>query len=383
MTSSVLEPASAPLAETPPPFAVSGAPADLRVFIARLAAAGRLSRISRPVHWKCELGAVARARRRPVVFENIQDYPGHRVFTNGLSDLSLIALALGFDPAVSADSLTAACRTRLSRPIDPVVAADAPPFLENKLEGDALDLRCLPIPQWSPMDGGRYLGTWHINVTHDPETGERNAGVYRMQLLSANRAAVSASAGSGFAAHFAKAGRQDQPLPMAVAIGVPEAVMIAAAAASPPGMDEYVLAGALQQDPVALHRISALALDVPALSEIVIEGHVLPGIRVEEGPFFDYCGVPNVDRHAYVFEACRIFFRSQPIFRGAAVGLPGAEDHQLFAFLARLGLVDFHGPQAKQRLQNFLWRRRRFRAIQWLGRLGGLMPSGLKKRLRS
>lgn len=357
-------------------------PADLRGFIDQVADAGRLTRIHEPVHCKYEIGNVARARRSPVLFENIQDYPGYRVFTNGLADSTLIALALGMDPALPRPAFLDEARRRIADPIEPVIVPDAP-LLENGMEGDALDLFHLPVPQWSGRDAGRYLGTWHANITRDPETGEHNVGVYRMQLLGARRASVSVSAGSGLARHFAKAERQQQPLPMAVAIGAPEALVIAAAAACPPGMDEFALAGALQQAPVSLLVRPALGLEIPAASEIVIEGHILPNIRVQDGPFFDYCGVPNINRQAYLFEAHRVLFRNHPIFRGAAVGNPGSEDHQLFAFLAQLGLVDFHGPRTRQRLQNFLWRNRRFHAVQWLGRIGGFLPSGLKKRFAS
>lgn len=379
MTATVIEEAVVAGEDAAQPSALSAPPADLRAFTHRLANSGRLVRIDGAVRWQCQLGAISRADRRPLLFENIEDYPSWRVFTNGLADSGLIGLALGFDPALPRKALIAECRARLFRPIAPVLAAAAP-FLENVLEGSSLDLLRLPVPQWSERDAGRYLGTWHINVTRDPETGERNAGVYRMQVLTATRATVSASAGSGFATHFAKAERSGQALPMAIAIGVPEAVMIAAASACPLAMDEYGLAGTLQQAPVSLLTLAALGLEVPAASEIVIEGRILPGIRVQDGPFFDYCGLPNVDRRAYLFEATRLHFRSAPIFRGAAVGTPGGEDHQLFAFLAQLDLVDFHGPRSKQRLQNVLWRRRQFRAVQWLGRVGGLLPSALRKR---
>jgi hypothetical protein len=59
--------------------------------------------------------------------------------------------------------------------------------------------------------------------------------------------------------------------------------------------------------------------------------------------------------------------RNDPIFRGSASGRAGAEDHQLFAFLAQLRLVDFHGSRMKQKVQNFLWRRRAFGTLQMLG----------------
>jgi hypothetical protein len=66
--------------------------------------------------------------------------------------------------------------------------------------------------------------------------------------------------------------------------------------------------------------------------------------------------------------------RSQPIFRGCATARAGAEDHQLFAFLAQLNLLDFHGSKIKQRFQNFFWRRRAFRTAQMDGKNGQRTP---------
>ena len=141
----------------------------------------------------------------------------------------------------------------------------------------------------------------------------------------------------------------------------------------PAGIDEFDFAGALQQEAVELTVSDSTGLEFPARSEIVIEGFIHPGVRVQDGPYFDYCGVPNVNPKAVLFEASRILFRSNPIFRGSAIGTPGAEDHQLFAFLAQLDLVDFHGSRAKQAIQNVLWKSGHFRALQCMGRLGGFL----------
>jgi UbiD family decarboxylase len=111
-------------------------------------------------------------------------------------------------------------------------------------------------------------------------------------------------------------------------------------------------------------------LQVPARSEIVIEGLIQPRVRVQDGPYFDYTGKPNTNPNAFLFEATRLMFRNNPIFRGTAIGLPGAEDHQLFAFLAELGLVDFHGSRVKQAIQQLLLKRRFFRAFQLAGKMG-------------
>ena len=342
----------------------------LRDFIQLLADAGKLVRVKETVDWKYEIGSRTRASRRPLLFENIKDYPGQRVFTNGLRDMASIGLALGFEFGTPFKTLLGESRKRLSSPIPPKIVP-APLLLENVITGNDLDLMQFAVPQWSEHDAGRYIGTWHINISKDPETGLRNAGVYRMQILGPRQATISASAGSGLMLHLAKAEERGQALPVVVAIGVPEAVVIAGGAACPAGVDEFALAGALQQQAVELVRSQTFDIEFPASSEILIEGYLQPGIRVQDGPYFDYCGITNTNPQAALFEATRVMFRSGPIFRGSAIGTPGAEDHQLFAFLAQLNLVDFHGSRVKQRLQNVLWKRQQFRALQYLGKIGG------------
>jgi UbiD family decarboxylase len=351
----------------------------LRHFIQRLSDNGRLVRVKKPTEWRFEIGRMTRQSRSPLLFENIKEYPGRQVFTNGLSDIDSIALALGLECGHSQKSLLAEARRRMGSLVKPKIVPTGP-VLENIVSASELNLLQLPVPHWSYKDRGRYLGTWHINVTKDPETGSRNVGVYRMQMLGPTQATVSASPGSHLARQFAKAEKEGRPLPMAVAIGVSEAVVIAAAAAYPDGMDEYDLAGALQQAPVPLISCQTAPLEIPANSEIVIEGAIQPGVRVQDGPYFDYTGTPNTNPNAFLFEATRLMHRSNPIFRGAAIGVPGAEDHQLFAFLAALNLVDFHGSRLKQRVQNFLLKQRLFLAFQFSGKIGPLLRRKIPSR---
>ena len=334
--------------------------AGLRGFIETLKQTGRLVRVKETTHWRFDLGRQTRESRTPLLFESVEGYPGWRVFTCGLRDVSLIGLALGVDCGNSREALVAELRERVAKPVSPQIVENRP-ALEKMSEGSAVNLLELPVPHWNENDCGRYLGTWHINVTKDPETGTRNVGVYRMQLLGAGQATVSTGAGSHLAQHVAKAEREGRALPMAVAIGVDEAVMMAAAAAYPYGMDEYELAGGLQQKAVELIRRPALDLEVPASAEIVIEGAIQPGVRVQDGPYFDYTGTVNTNPSAFLFEASRILARKNAIFRGTSIGVPGAEDHQVFAILAELKLLDFHGLSAKKHIQNMVLKQRLLR----------------------
>ena len=280
-----------------------------------------------------------------------------------------MALALGLGPAKRWRTFITEARRKAAAPIAPQVV-DTGPVLENVVPAPEINFLDLPIPHWSNHDGGRYIGTWHINVSRDLETGSRNLGVYRMEVLGPNQATVSTSPNSHLARHVAKAEKAGLPLEMAVAIGTSEAVVMAAAAGYPYGMDEYGLAGGLQGEGIRLVRCGTVNLEVPADSEIVIEGVIEPHVRVEDGPYFDYVGTANTNPNAFLFEATRLMFRSNPIFRGTAVGRPGAEDQQVFSVLSALGLFDFHGSRPKHQLLAHLIKRRFFRAFQLAGRMG-------------
>lgn len=349
---------------------------DMRSFIECLRDRGQLRRIDREVDWKYELGAMTREAHESLLFENIKDYPGHRVFTNGLINLGSIALALGMESRTRRKELVREVRRRIATPIPPTHVASGP-LLENVVEGPEIDLLKLPIPYWNESDAGRYIGTWHVNISRDPEDRSYNLGVYRMQVLGPRQATISTSSKSHLGIQFAKAEALGKALETAVAIGVSEAVFMAAGAGYPCGKDEYELAGALQEKSVSLVKCQSIDLEAPADAEILIEGYIKPGVRVLDGPYFDYAGKATANPKAFLFEATRMMFRNKPIFRGAVVGYPGAEDLQLFSVLSEVGLFDFHGSKLRRVLQIFLLREGLFSAFQLAGRIGpGILRIG-------
>jgi 2,5-furandicarboxylate decarboxylase 1 len=348
---------------------------NLRQFISALENAGFLNRIATQVDWRVQIGQISRQSDSPMLFESVKDYPDWKIFTGGCSQLPFIALALGLDAGISRQDLVLALRKRLTKPLPPVLLEQraANTFLAEK----EVNLHALPTPRWSEIDAGRYVGTWHVNITKDPDTRIRNLGIYRMQILNENHTTLSVSPRSHLAMHMEKAENTKRPLEMAVAIGVAEPVIMAGAAALPYGTDELAVAGGLMSRPVEVVKCRTVDLEVPADSELVLEGKILPGERVTDGPYMDYAGIPSVNPKAYLFQVTAISWRDQPIFRGMAVGNPGAEDHQLFVLLSQIGLLDFHGSRIRRALQGVLIRHRLFRLFQWTGRLGLL-----KKRLK-
>jgi UbiD family decarboxylase len=341
---------------------------DLRRFIAKLEEGGQLRRIARQVDWKYELGGMTRNDLVPLLFENIKDYPGHRIFTNGLIHSREIGVSLGLEVGENREELIRLIRQRVAAPIAPHRMQGGALF-ENVFIGEEVDLLNLPVPYWNRSDAGRYIGTWHVNISRDPEDGSHNLGVYRMQVLGPRQATLSTSSKSHLGIQFAKAEALGKPLEVAVAIGVSEAVFIAAAAGYPGGKDEYELAGALQAQSVSVTKSPSLDLNVPVDAEILIEGYLVPGARVLDGPYFDYAGKATSNPKAYLFEVASLSFRNNPIFRGAIVGHPQAEDLQLFSVLSEVGLFDFHGSRLRRALQEIFLKKRLFRAFQFAGRV--------------
>ncbi|MBD3314147.1 MAG: hypothetical protein GF344_00030 [Chitinivibrionales bacterium] len=352
-------------------------PQELRQYIDLLNERGALVRVSRRVDWKYEIGTLTRKAKAPLLFETIVDYPEASVFTNGLSSRDCFALCLGLDPRRTnwGDLVRRVRRGRV--PIKPTPSKLSAVLRERR--GSGVDLYALPTPWWHRADAKRYIGTWHINITRDPVTGIENAGVYRMKVLDEKHTTVSVSPKSHLAQHVKEAERRGEPLAMAVAVGVAEPVVIAAAAALNRGENELAFAGGLMGRPLEVQNGDLCDLPVPSNAEVYMEGELLLNTRVSDGPYMDYAGIPNVNPHAHVYRVGRLAWRKDVIFRGTSVGEPGGEDHLLFALLAAANLADFHGSVVRKIIQNFLLRLRLFRLLQATGvfsqRLRGKVPA--------
>src|SRR3712207_5922240 len=112
--------------------------------------------------------------------------------------------------------------------------------------------------------------------TQDPETGEKNAGLYRVQRFDNRTVGLHWQRHKTGAAHFEKAKKMGVKLPVAVTLGGDPATIYSASAPLPPGISEFVFAGFLRKVPVKLVKCLTSDLEVPAEAEIVIEGYADP-----------------------------------------------------------------------------------------------------------
>ena len=208
------------------------------------------------------------------------------------------------------------------------------------IKRDNFSLLDFPILQCWPKDAARFI-TMPCVVTRDPRTGKRNVGMYRMQVYderttgmhwqrqkvgaehyrerlraaasgsdpARSTAAVDIMARSSGGSVLADGDRPSGRMEVAVAIGTEPAVTFSAIVPAPPDVEEYLIAGFLRQKPLELVKCETVDLEVPATSEIVLEGHVhLDELRTE-GPFGDHTGFYSLEDQYPVFHLTCITHR--------------------------------------------------------------------------
>lgn len=193
---------------------------------------------------------------------------------------------------------------------------------------DPPDLSPFPIQTCWPGDGGRFI-TFGLVITRDPLLGDRNLGIYRLHVYGPDRTGMHWQIQKGGGFHYARAEREGQALPVAVAVGADPALLLAAVAPLPEGLDEVVFSGLLRGRPTELVRGRTVPLEVPAHAELILEGEVAPGERDDEGPFGDHFGHYSHPASFPVFHLKTITRRKSPVYLGTVVGKPPQEDRYL------------------------------------------------------
>ncbi|MFZ4512191.1 MAG: menaquinone biosynthesis decarboxylase [Geothrix sp.] len=225
---------------------------------------------------------------------------------------------------------------------------------EVVLRGDQIRLTDLPVLTTWPEDGGPFI-TLGMSHTRNKETGHRNMGLYRLQVYDDRTL--------GFHTQLHHDGARnrhgydaDERMPVAVTFGGDPALTYAATAPLPPFISEVMFAGFLRGEGIETVRCITNDLEVPADSELVIEGYVLPGELRREGPFGDHTGYYSLADDYPVLHVEAITMRKHPVFPATIVGRPPQEDaylglatERIFLPLLRMVLpeiCDMHLPAA-------------------------------------
>lgn len=310
---------------------------SMRDFIDICEKQGILHRIKAEVDWNLELSHIAKLNEEKcgpaLLFENVKDY-ATPVITSVCTTAERLAVIMGMPKDTSLVEIMRQWVKVGSDLIPPKeVAKKDAPCKENIMMGDEVDLYKFPVPQWYPLDGGRFIGTAHFFVTKDPDSGWVNLGTYRAQLLGKDKMGTQFIKGKHADIMLKKYQKMGKPMPAASVIGCDPLLFIMGAARLSAFVSEYDAVGAIRGEAVEVVQCETVDLPVPAHAEIVIEGYVDPEKFMEEGPFGEYTGYYSgvgTDPRNFLDVTC-VTHRNNPILWGTTVGRAVTDTHMTMA----------------------------------------------------
>ena len=342
---------------------------NLKEFIAILEKEGELYRIKDKVSPILEITEIAdRVMKMPsggkaLLFENVEGYEGIPVLINAFGSEKRMKLALNVKnfenigwklyrilkpevPNTFLDKLKRIPELKKLNDALPKVVKNAS-VQEVVKTGKDINIFEFPVLKCWPKDGGRFITLPQV-VSKDPETGLRNVGMYRIQLLDKDKVAVHWQIHKGGAKHYWKYKKRGEKIPVAIVIGGDPVLTYVASAPLPEDVDEYLFAGIIREKGVELVKCKTVDLEVPANAEIVIEGYIDPNEPlVDEGPFGDHTGFYTpIDKYPLMYITA-ITHRRDPIYITTIVGKPPMEDGYMGKATERifLPLVQFNLPE--------------------------------------
>jgi 4-hydroxy-3-polyprenylbenzoate decarboxylase len=316
---------------------------SLADFVQVLAEQGELKRITYPVKAELEIAEIAdRVMKHAgpaLLFENVidQQIP---VLINAFGSAKRMALALGVDDV-----------EEIAREIEKLVQTKPPKFFKDKLkllsqllslavippkvvkDGPCRevihrepDLNLLPVLTCWPGDAGPFI-TLPTVFSQDPVKGTRNVGLYRMQVYDARTTGMHWHLHKVGARHYQHQKQQKGQMELAVCLGGDPALIYAATAPLPDQIDEVLFTGFLRKKGLELVKAVTVDIEVPASSDVVIEGYVDPSEPLRrEGPFGDHTGFYSLADDYPVFHVTCITHKKNPIYPTTIVGRPPMED---------------------------------------------------------
>jgi 4-hydroxy-3-polyprenylbenzoate decarboxylase len=321
---------------------------DLQSFVVELEQRGWLKRIVVEVDPELEIteitDRVTKAGGPALLFENVK---GHRwpLLINTFGTRERMCLALGcadFDEiaarveALVKPEMPTTLMQKLKKLPELAQLGNLPPKIVKRgvcqevVHTDDADVTTLPALKCWPQDGGRFITLAGV-YTKDPETRERNVGMYRVQIFEPRLCAMHWHMHHDGARHFRKYKARGERMPVALALGGPIVMPYAATCPLPPDVSEALFAGFLNGGAIELVPcVTQPEIEVPATAEIVVEGYIDPGEElILEGPFGDHTGFYSLADYYPRFHVTAITHRESPIYPATIVGKPPQEDYWL------------------------------------------------------
>jgi gallate decarboxylase subunit C len=330
---------------------------------------GQLLRIKKEVDPYCELAGVYKklgagtpvappTRCGPAaIFENVKGYD-IPVATGLLASRERAALLMGTSP----DRISRALLESVRNPIAPVTVSSNNAPCQEVVHLDHIDvLKTMPVPTVTSLDAGPTFCLAMVYAT-DPETGIEDVTIHRMCVQGPDEISIYFIPARHIDQFRMKAEKMGKPLPISINIGLDPIIHLAScfeAPTTPIGFNELSIAGAIRNRAVEMVNCVSVKAKALARAEIVIEGEILPNVRVAEDKnsnkgymmpeFPGYMG--KAQPSLPVVKVKAITHRKKPIFQ-TLVG-PGLEHVNLLGIPTEASVIRVVEDCLPGRLLNF------------------------------
>jgi 4-hydroxy-3-polyprenylbenzoate decarboxylase len=321
---------------------------NLSDFLILLEKKKQLARITHPVSTHLEIAEIAdrviKQAGPALLFENVKEAPSTPVAIGLFGSHERMALALRDTPHNIAARIGELIKTmppetlfgkiQTGMKLLPTVRSLSTQTVKGGvckdviLKGDDINLSKIPVLHCWPDDGGPFI-TLPMVFTHNPNTGKRNVGMYRVQIYDKNTTGMHWQMHKVGAQHHREAAERQQRIEAAVCLGGDPVLPFCALAPLPEEIDEMMFAGFLRGKPMEMTKCETIDVEVPADCEYVIEGTIDPHESRPEGPFGDHTGYYTPIEDYPVFHVTCITHRKKPIYPATIVGIPPMEDGYL------------------------------------------------------
>ena len=336
---------------------------DTQEFIIELEKQGELKRVKTEVDADLEIAEILRremySNGSAILFENVK---GHTMPVLGNAFGSMKRLEIGLEMTdfteigqrivdMTKMDMPSGLLNKIKKlPEFSKMAASFPKSQSNGLVTEVTSTDAsfddLPIIKSWPNDAGSFI-TLGLIATKHPETGVRNLGVYRMQIIDKTHASMHWQKHKRGANHGEISKDRGEKIPAAIIIGGEPATVFSSIAPVPEGLDKYLFAGITRKEGIKTVKCKTIDLDVPANAEIVLEGYVDPEDIRDEGPFGDHTGYYTPVEPYPTFTLTGIMRRKNPVYVTTVVGKPILEDAYIGKVIERsfLPLVQMFHPE--------------------------------------
>jgi len=336
---------------------------DIHDFIKELEKKGELKRVTTEVDSELEIAEIMRRQMYSngpaILFENVKGFE-MPILANAFGSMKRLEIGLEMTDF-----------TEIGQRIVDMTKMDIPSGIFNKIKklpelskmtesfpklessGPVTEITSstasfadLPVLKSWPEDAGRFI-TLGLVATNHPETGVRNLGVYRMQIVDDTHALMHWQKHKRGAHHSDISKTKGEKIPTAIIIGGDPATVFSSIAPVPEGLDKYLFAGIARKKGIKMVKCKTIDLEVPANAEIVLEGYVDPSDIRDEGPFGDHTGYYTPVEPYPTFTLTGIMRRKDPIYVTTVVGKPILEDAYIGKVIERsfLPLIRMFHPE--------------------------------------